>query len=141
MVHDSSSRVGCCPNLGPHAGSGTRRFAATNMATVSIRRGGSRQHRAPTPRRGDEFEVTPTAFGRAGDATARIPGGRISVPGAIPGEVVRVRAMAQRKGVVHTKMLEIIDASPDRVEPPCPEVANGCGACPWQHLEIGRAHV
>lgn len=103
---------------------------------MSIRRGGSRQHRAPRPQRGDEWDVTPTAFGRGGDATARIPGGRVSIPGAIPGEVVRVRAMAQRKGVVHAQVLEVIEASPDRVAPPCAEVANGCGACQWQHVAL-----
>jgi 23S rRNA (uracil1939-C5)-methyltransferase len=61
----------------------------------------------------------------------------VSIPGAIPGEVVRVRAMAQRKGVVHAQVLEVIEASPDRVSPPCDEVANGCGACQWQHLALG----
>ena len=103
---------------------------------MSIRRGGSRAHRAPKPQRGDEWDVTPTAFGRGGDATARIPGGRVSIPGAIPGEVVRVRAMTQRKGVVHAQVLEVIEASPDRVVPPCAEVANGCGACQWQHVAL-----
>ncbi|MFM8973200.1 MAG: hypothetical protein ACKOOG_11305, partial [Actinomycetota bacterium] len=103
---------------------------------MSIRRGGSRAHRAPRPQRGDEWDVTPTAFGRTGDATARILGGRVSIPGAIPGEVVRVRALAQRKGVVHAQVLEVLEASPDRVTPPCAEVANGCGACQWQHLGL-----
>lgn len=103
---------------------------------MSIRRGSSRSHRALRPARGDEWDVTPTAFGRAGDATARIPGGCVSIPGAIPGEVVRVRAMAQRKGVVHAQVLEILDPSPDRVTPPCAEVARGCGACQWQHLAL-----
>ncbi|MEY3361161.1 MAG: hypothetical protein RL531_880 [Actinomycetota bacterium] len=59
------------------------------------------------------------------------------MPGAIPGETVRVRAMAQRKGVVHAQVLEVLDASPDRVTPPCAEVANGCGACQWQHIALG----
>ena len=100
-----------------------------------------RRRTSPTPRRGDEFEITPTGFGRGGDATAPIPGGRVSIPDAIPGEVVRVRALARRKGVVHARVVEIIEASPDRVAAPCPEVANGCGACQWQHLALDAQRV
>lgn len=129
--------VGVGPsNLGPTGRVRHASRASEQHGSVSIRRGGSRQHRAPRPQRGDEWDVTPTAFGRGGDATARIPGGRVSIPGAIPGEVVRVRAMAQRKGVVHAQVLEVIEASPDRVVPPCAEVANGCGACQWQHVAL-----
>jgi 23S rRNA (uracil1939-C5)-methyltransferase len=29
-----------------------------------------------------------------------------------------------------------VDPSPDRVSPPCPEVARGCGACSWQHVDF-----
>ena len=103
---------------------------------MSNRRRRDRPREEPALRRGDEFEITPTGFGRGGDATARIPGGRVSIPDAIPGELVRVRALARRKGVVHARVVEVIEASPDRVTPPCAEVANGCGACQWQHLTL-----
>ena len=84
---------------------------------------------------GEEFEVVPTGFGRDGTATAR-HGGVVSITGAIPGEAVRVRALAHRRGVTHARIVEVLDPSPDRVVPPCAEVANGCGACPWQHLDL-----
>jgi 23S rRNA (uracil1939-C5)-methyltransferase len=29
----------------------------------------------------------------------------------------------------------VIEASPHRVAPPCPELARGCGGCGWQHAE------
>ncbi|MFM8971275.1 MAG: class I SAM-dependent RNA methyltransferase [Actinomycetota bacterium] len=103
---------------------------------MSNRRRRERPRENPAYRRGDEFEITPTRFGRGGDATARIPGGRVSIPDALPGEVVRVRALARRKGVLHARVVEVIEASPDRVIPPCAEVGNGCGACQWQHLAL-----
>ncbi|MFM7271543.1 MAG: class I SAM-dependent RNA methyltransferase, partial [Actinomycetes bacterium] len=77
----------------------------------------------------------PTGFGRDGTATAR-HGSIVSITGAIPGEAVRVRALAHRRGVTHARIVEVLDPSPDRVVPPCAEIANGCGACPWQHLDL-----
>jgi 23S rRNA (uracil1939-C5)-methyltransferase len=97
----------------------------------------------PTRGRDQEFEVTPGSFGPRGDAVVRGPDGRIiSVPGAIPGERLRVKPMARRRGVIHTRIVEVLEASPDRVSPPCPEVARGCGACQWQHLDLSsqQAH-
>lgn len=87
------------------------------------------------PQRGEEFEVTPSGFGRDGTATGR-RGGVVSITGAIPGEPVRVRALAHRKGVTHARVVEILEPSADRVTPPCPEIERGCGACGWQHLSL-----
>jgi 23S rRNA (uracil1939-C5)-methyltransferase len=92
---------------------------------------------ATTSDRETEFELTPSEFGIHGDAVARQPDGPVfSIPGAIPGERVRVKAMARRKGVVHARVLEVLEPSANRVAPPCPEVANGCGACQWQHIDL-----
>ena len=76
-------------------------------------------------------------FGLRGDAVARDPEGRVfSIPGAVPGERVRIKALARRRGIVHARVVEVVEASPNRVEPPCPEVARGCGACQWQHIDL-----
>ncbi len=84
-----------------------------------------------------EFELVPGEFGPRGDAVAQDRDGQVvSIPGAIPGERVRVKALARRRGIVHTRVVELIEPSPNRVDPPCPEVTNGCGACQWQHIDL-----
>jgi 23S rRNA (uracil1939-C5)-methyltransferase len=89
------------------------------------------------PDRERDFDVVPDQFGVHGDAVGRDADGRtVSVPGAIPGERVRVTPLAHRRGVVHARAVEVLDASPARVAPPCPEVARGCGACQWQHITV-----
>lgn len=70
----------------------------------------------------DEFTIT--AMGAQGDGMAE--GGR-AVPFALPGERVRVRASADR--VDH---LEVLEASAERVSPPCAHFG-ACGGCVLQH--------
>ncbi|HEY3832665.1 MAG TPA: class I SAM-dependent RNA methyltransferase [Acidimicrobiia bacterium] len=70
-----------------------------------------------------------TALGRLAD------GRRALIRGALPGEVVRARLTRQQKGVVHADIEEVLEPAPERVEPPCPMVAAGCGGCDWQHID------
>lgn len=62
----------------------------------------------------------------------RIEGKAVFVPGTLPGERVRVRVREDRKRWARAELLDVIDASPDRVEPPCPYVPE-CGGCDLQH--------
>jgi 23S rRNA (uracil1939-C5)-methyltransferase len=92
---------------------------------------------AHPPSPASESELIPVELGMRGEGIARDDEGRVfSIPGAIPGERVRVKTMARRRGIVHARVLEILEPSPNRVAPPCPEVANGCGACQWQHISL-----
>src|SRR5690606_795741 len=70
-----------------------------------------------------------------GDGLGRDADGRVVfVAGALPGERVRVRVTERRKDFARAVALEVLAASPDRVEEPCPFVAAGCGGCDWQHV-------
>lgn len=70
-----------------------------------------------------------------GDALARDAEGRVVfVPGALPGEAVRVRLVERRADYARAQLVEVLEASADRVAPPCPHVARGCGGCGWQHV-------
>src|SRR5262245_45627846 len=79
-----------------------------------------------------------TGIAAGGDAIAREEDGRVVfVPGALPGERVRVELVEERRDFARARVLDVIDASPARVAPPCPELARGCGGCGWQHVEVG----
>ena len=82
-----------------------------------------------------ELEVTPTAMAAGGAALARDAGGRVVfVEGALPGERVAARVTEARKDYAKAIAVRVLEASPDRVAPPCPVVAEGCGGCTWQHV-------
>lgn len=82
-----------------------------------------------------EVVLDPTGMAAGGAALAREDGGRVVfVEGALPGERVRARLTEARKDFARAVTIEVLDASPDRVAPPCPALAAGCGGCTWQHV-------
>lgn len=69
-----------------------------------------------------------------GAALCRDAGGEvILVEGALPGETVAAAVDKSRRGVRRGHVVEVTDTVPERVAPPCPAVARGCGGCRWQH--------
>lgn len=70
-------------------------------------------------------------LGAAGDGVAETPDGPLHIPGTLPGETVR----ATPEGSGRARLGAIEAASPERVVPPCPHVADGCGGCALQHWE------
>jgi 23S rRNA (uracil1939-C5)-methyltransferase len=60
------------------------------------------------------------------------------VPYAIPGETVRVEIVERHKRWAQARLLEVLQPSPHRVEPPCPFFGAGkCGGCHFQHIDYG----
>jgi tRNA/tmRNA/rRNA uracil-C5-methylase (TrmA/RlmC/RlmD family) len=80
-----------------------------------------------------DVEVGPVAHG--GHCVARFEGRVVFVRHALPGERVIVHVTEDKGGsFCRGDAVEVIDASPDRVEPPCPLAAPGaCGGCDFQH--------
>lgn len=58
----------------------------------------------------------------------------IFVPGAAPGDRVRVRVVEQHGNYARAVIVHRCAAGPAHREPPCPWVGT-CGGCPWQHVD------
>lgn len=78
-----------------------------------------------------EMDVMDLAYG--GDAVGRHLGRAIFVPGAIPGERVRIRLVSERKNYARGELVEVVAPSPDRIAPRYPEMAES-GGFQWQHI-------
>ena len=86
---------------------------------------------------GDErvVEVGPIAHG--GHCVAHSDGRTLFVRYALPGERVRVAVTEVSRKIVRAEAVEVLVASPDRVEPPCPVFGPGeCGGCDFQHVAV-----
>ena len=81
------------------------------------------------------LELTVSDVAHGGWCVAREPGGRVVfVRHALPGERVRARVTDTTAKFARAEAVEILQASPDRIEPPCPHARpDGCGGCDWQH--------
>jgi tRNA/tmRNA/rRNA uracil-C5-methylase (TrmA/RlmC/RlmD family) len=84
------------------------------------------------------IELTVDDAAHGGWCVAREPGGRVVfVRHALPGERVRARVTDATTRFARAEAVEIVQASPDRVEPPCPHARpGGCGGCDWQHASL-----
>lgn len=82
-------------------------------------------------------EILDVASG--GVCVARHDGQVVFVSGAIPGERVRVEITGSGKGgkFLRGRVVEVLQASPDRVEAPCAYFGR-CGGCDWQHVALPR---
>ena len=88
---------------------------------------------------GDEVEVLAGPIAHGGFVVARHEGRVLFVRHAIPGERVRVRVTEGGEGdsYLRADAVEVLDASPERVDPPCPYAGPGlCGGCDFQHVRV-----
>jgi 23S rRNA (uracil1939-C5)-methyltransferase len=86
-----------------------------------------------TPSAAEPVALAIGAVGAAGDGTASGPDGqRVFVPFALPGEQVTAVPLGARGGGLAARLERVVEASPDRVAPPCPHFG-ACGGCTLQH--------
>lgn len=55
------------------------------------------------------------------------------VPFTAPGDLARVRVRTEKRSYLEGSLIDLLEASPCRVVPPCP-IFGTCGGCNWQHL-------
>lgn len=77
-----------------------------------------------------------------GSCVARHDGRVVFVRYALPGERVRVRLTAQKGSYWHADAVEVLEASPDRIDPLCPVAGvDGAGCCDLAFVEPGAARL
>ena len=105
-------------------------------STEQFGRAGSAAEPSPRPqlRPGDHLDLTLESWGRLGEAMARHNGEPVFVLGGIPGERVKAEVTRVHRKYASATVVEVLEASPDRVEPPCPYFGE-CTGCQWQHLD------
>lgn len=75
-----------------------------------------------------------TDAGAKGKSIAKAPDGRvIFISNAVPGDVVDIQTMKQRKAYYEGKAIKIQEYSPKRTEPVCKHFGT-CGGCKWQNM-------
>jgi tRNA/tmRNA/rRNA uracil-C5-methylase (TrmA/RlmC/RlmD family) len=87
------------------------------------------------------LELTVAEVAHGGWCVARVQGEAEAGPGkvvfvrhALPGERVLARVTSSTAKFARAEAVEVLTASPDRVEPPCPYARpGGCGGCDLQH--------
>ena len=82
-----------------------------------------------------ELEITGMAFG--GKGIAKVDGFTIFVEHAVPLDHVTARVLKKKKSFAEAAVVEILEPSPYRINPPC-EYSGFCGGCKWQFLKYDR---
>jgi len=85
------------------------------------------------PRRGDTLELVIDDLAFGGEAVGRTDGYVMFVRGGVPGDRLRVTVTEARGRFGRGVIQEVLQPSPDRVEPPCPYFGR-CGGCRLQHI-------
>jgi 23S rRNA (uracil1939-C5)-methyltransferase len=88
---------------------------------------------ATRPRRGDELELHVDRLAYGGAGVARANGYVVFVRDAVPGDRVRARITRSKRSFAEADSVELLDPSPDRIEPVAPHPG-----APWQVLPYER---
>jgi tRNA/tmRNA/rRNA uracil-C5-methylase (TrmA/RlmC/RlmD family) len=92
----------------------------------------------PAYQEGQVIQVTTVDVAHGGWCVARPDDGPVVfVRHALPGETVRAQITDVTSRLARAEAIEILAASPDRVQAPCPHARpGGCGGCDWQHAAL-----
>jgi 23S rRNA (uracil1939-C5)-methyltransferase len=85
------------------------------------------------PQKGEELELEIGALAYGGAGVARRDGYVLFVQGAVPGDRVRARVTKRKRAYAEARVVELLDPSPDRIEPRAPHPG-----APWQVLPYER---
>jgi 23S rRNA (uracil1939-C5)-methyltransferase len=83
------------------------------------------------------FEARIEKLVYGGDGLSHHDSQTVFVPYVMPGELVRVAPVEERKKFIRGRWEQIVEPSPDRVTAPCPQFGI-CGGCHYQHIPYDR---
>lgn len=78
--------------------------------------------------------LTVEQMAHGGGALGRLDGRVGLIDYAVPGEEVRAVIRRDKKDFFQGEAIEVLQAAPERVAPPCPYYGP-CGGCQWQHID------
>lgn len=81
-----------------------------------------------------ELTVEIVDQGHQGEGIGKVEGYPLFIEFALPGEKVRAKVLKANKNYGYAKMLERVESSPRRQEPPCPYYYR-CGGCHLMHSD------
>lgn len=91
-----------------------------------------RRRRKPLPQ--EPIDATIESLAHDGKGIAHNEEGKVVfISGALPGEQIRYKMTGRRRSFDSGEVVEVVTASEDRVEPPCPHF-HGCGGCSLQQM-------
>jgi len=106
---------------------------ARRRARYPLRRSSMSKHHRQKVRTQPPFDLAVESMGHDGRGIAHRDGKIVFVDGGLPGEKVRAELTFSHKRYDEAKVLEVFEASPDRVTPPCAHYGV-CGGCSMQHM-------
>jgi 23S rRNA (uracil1939-C5)-methyltransferase len=83
----------------------------------------------------ENVSITDTA--ENGHGVGRVDNMVVFVEGAVPGDIADVHVYRKKKKYKEARVVRIIQASEDRIEPVCSHFGT-CGGCRWQHLKYEK---
>jgi 23S rRNA (uracil1939-C5)-methyltransferase len=106
------------------------------LVSGSVRLGPNGRRKPPTvDAMSSVVRLRTHAVAVGGDAIGRTEDGKVVfVDGGLPDEELEVTLDDDRKDFAKGHVTAVFEASPSRVNPTCPHVADGCGGCGWQHV-------
>ncbi len=101
---------------------------------MAIKENSSDANTTPKMKPGQEVMVDINDIGFGGKGVGRVDGIACFVAGVIDSEKISARIWKVKSRMMEAGLIEVIEPSPHRVEPPCP-VFLKCGGCSYQHID------
>ncbi len=83
----------------------------------------------------DQIKLELTGMAQGGDAIGRWEGRAVFAAGGLPGEMVEIRLYDRQKAFARGRVLNILEAVPERVASFCP-LEQSCSAADWRWIDV-----